>query len=201
MTQDEARSHLNFLLTLHLRREAAFGPLALTFLREQDLTTLGLSAEEQFTLTMAVAGTIAAEPKRYSLKLELLRKARQLLPQTRFLDPELARELDQDIQQTSAEFGIYTDAMKSDRRSAPDRHTMFVEADLPGYFLDLAQRHAGAYYQSKYKLTKEAKIAQNFGGAPGKFDPDQTALHKEFPGACAPVHGRADRRVSYHAAV
>ncbi len=196
MTQDEARSHLNFLLTLHLRREAAFGPLALTFLREQDLTTLGLSAEEQFTLTLAVAGTIAAEPKRYSLKLELLRKARQLLPQTRFLDPELARELDQDIQQTSAEFGIYTDAMKSDRRSAPDRHTMFVEADLPGYFLDLAQRHAGAYYQSKYKLTKEAKIAQKFGGAPGKFDPDQTALHKEFPGACAPF--MAVRTAGFH---
>ena len=196
MTQDEARSHLNYLLTLHLRREEAFGPLAITFLREQDLTTLGLSAEEQFTLIFAVARAIAPEPKRYSLKLELLQKARQLLPQTRFLDPELARELDQDIQKTSAEFGIYTDAMKSDRRSSPDRHTLLVETDLPGYFLDLAQKRAGAYYQSKYKLTKEAKIAQNFGGAPGKFEPDHTALHKEFPGACAPF--MAVRTTGFH---
>ncbi len=186
MTHDEARSHLNYLLTLHLRREEAFGPLAMTFLRENDLAQLGLSAEEQFTLTVAVAGSIAAEPKRYSLKLDLLRKARQLLPHTRFPDPELARDLDRDIQKTDAELGIYADAMKSDRRATADRRTFFVETDLPEYFLDLAQRHAAAYYQNKYKLPREARIAQNFGGAPGKFDPDGTALHKEFPGACAP---------------
>ncbi len=196
MTQEEARSHLNYLLTLHLRREEAFGPLAMTFLREQDLMALGLSAEEQFTLILATTKAIAAEPKRYSLKLELLRKARQLLPQTRFFDPELAKELDHDIQKTGAEFNIYTEAMKSDRRSSPDRHTLFVETDLPHYFLDLAQRHASAYYQNKYKLTKEAKIAQNFGGAPRRFDPEQTALHKEFPGACAPF--MAVRTTGFH---
>ena len=48
MTQDEARSYLNYLLTLSLRREDAFGPLALTFLREQDLDQLGILPEEQF---------------------------------------------------------------------------------------------------------------------------------------------------------
>ncbi len=196
MTQDEARSHLNYLLTLNLRREEAFGPLAMTFLREEDLMALGLSSEEQFTLILATTQAIAAEPKRYSLKLELLQKARQLLPQTRFPDPELARELDQDIQKTRAEFGIYTDAMKSDRRSPSDRHTLFVETDLPHYHLDLAQKHAGAYYQSKYKLTKEAKIAQNFGGPSKRFEPDHMAIHKEFPGACAPF--MAVRTTGFH---
>ncbi len=196
MTQDEARSYLNYLLTLNLRREEAFGPLAMAFLREQNLAALGIASEEQFTLIFATTRAIAAEPKRYSLKLELLKKARQLLPDTRFFDPELAKELDHDIEKTGVELNIYTEAMKSGRHASPDRHTVFVETDLPEYFLDLAQRHAGAYYQRKYKLTKEAKIAQNFGGSPRQFEPDRAALHKEFPGACAPF--MAVRTTGFH---
>ncbi|MCA9466059.1 MAG: hypothetical protein KC643_11545, partial [Nitrospira sp.] len=41
-------------------------------------------------------------------------------------------------------------------------------------------------YQDKYRLTKEAKTAQHFGGTPKKFEPENAAIHKEFPGACAP---------------
>lgn len=186
MTQDEARSYLNYLLTLSLRREEAFGPLAMTFLRERDLNALGLSPEEQFNLLFATTQAFAAEPKRYSIKLELLQKARQLLPDTRYFDPDLARQLDHDIQKASAELLIYTEAMKSSRHSGLDRQTLIVETDLPEYFLDLAQKRASAYYQNKYRLTKEAKTAQHFGGTPKRFEPDNQTLHKEFPGACAP---------------
>lgn len=186
MTQDEARSYLNYLLTLGLRREEAFGPLAIAFLREQDLTALGIAPEEQFSLFIATTQAIAEEPKRYSLKLELLQKARQLLATTRFFDPELDKDLAHNIQKTTAELAIYNDAMKSSRNASIDRHTLIVETDLPDYFLDLAQKRAGAYYQNKYRLTKEAKTAQHFGGAPKRFEPDNEALHKEFPGACAP---------------
>ena len=186
MTQDEARSYLNYLLTLSLRREEAFGPLAITFLREQDLTALGIAPEEQFSLIIATTQAIAAEPKRYPLKLELLQKARRLLSTTRFFDPELGKELDHDIRKTNAELNVYTEAMKSSRNSPSDRHTLIVETDLPEYFLDLAQKRAGTYYQNKYRLTKEAKTAQHFGGTPKRFEPDNEVLHKEFPGACAP---------------
>ncbi len=186
MTQDEARAYLNYLLTLGLRREEAFGPLAISFLREQNLTALGIAPEEQFSLIIATTQAIAAEPKRYSLKLELLQKARQLLSTTRFFDPELARELEHDIQKTHAELNIYTEAMKSSRNVPVDQHLLVIETDLPEYFLDLAQKRAGAYYQNKYRLTKEAKTAQHFGGTPKRFEPDNQALHKEFPGACAP---------------
>ncbi len=40
MTQEDARAYLNYLLTLHLRQEEAFGPLALAFVKENDLTQL-----------------------------------------------------------------------------------------------------------------------------------------------------------------
>ena len=72
MTLQEARAHLNYLLTLSLRREEAFGPLAMTFIREQDLDQLGLLPEEQFSLIIATTQAFAAEPKRYTIKLELL---------------------------------------------------------------------------------------------------------------------------------
>ena len=83
MTEQEARSYLNYLLTLNLRKEEAFGPLAFAFIKEEDLSHLGLLPEEQYTIIMATAQAFAAEPKRYTIKLELLQKARQLLPQTR----------------------------------------------------------------------------------------------------------------------
>ncbi len=186
MTSDDARAYLNYLLTLNLRREEAFGPLALTFLREHDLPTLGILPEEQFSLLIATSQAFAAEPKRYAIKLELLQKARQILPQTRFSDPELGHQLDQDIRKTNAELGIYTEAMKGAPPPSLDRQRLIVETDMPEYFLDLAQKRASAYFQAKYRLTKDAKTAQHFGGTPKRFEPENLALHKEFPGACAP---------------
>lgn len=185
MTAEEARSYLHYLLTLHLRREEAFGPLALAFIKEQDLTQLGLTPEEQFNLIMATAQVLAAEPKRYTLKVELLQRAIRLLPQTRYDDPELARELDHGIRKTQADLNIYTEAMKTPRPQG-DRQRLIVETDAPQYFLDIAQKRASTYYQNKYRLSKEAKTAQNFGGAPKKFDPENKEIHTEFPGACAP---------------
>ena len=186
MTQEEARAYVNYLFTLSLRREDAFGPLAITFLREHDLSQLGIIPEEQFNLLFATVQAFAAEPKRYSIKLELLQKARQLLPSTRFFDPELDRQLDHDIRKTNAELTIYNEAMKAPRGQMVEKQRLIVETDVPEYFLDIAQRRAAAYYQAKYRLTKEAKTAQHFGGAPRRFEPDNLALHKEFPGACAP---------------
>lgn len=80
MTPEDARAYLNYLFTLHLRQEEAFGPLSLAFIKEHDLTQLGLLPEEQFNLLMATATVFSAEPKRYTMKNELLQKARQLLP-------------------------------------------------------------------------------------------------------------------------
>ena len=186
MTLDEARSYLNYLLTLSLRREDAFGPLALTFLREQDLTQLGILPEEQFSLLLATIQAFASEPKRYTHKLELLQKARQLLPNTQHFDPEFAQQLDHDIKKTGAELAIYNEVMKGSRTPTLDKQRLIVESDIPEYFLDLAQKRAAAYYQAKYRLSKESKTAQHFGGTPRRFEPDNETVHKEFPGACAP---------------
>ncbi|MCA9472171.1 MAG: hypothetical protein MRJ96_15305 [Nitrospirales bacterium] len=185
MTQEEARSYLHYLLTLHLRREEAFGPLALAFIKEQNLGDLGLTPEERFNLMMATAQVLATEPKRYTLKLELLQKALKLLPETRYNDPALAQELGHGIRKTQADLGIYNEAMKTSR-SQSDRQRLIVESDAPQYFLDIAQKRASSYYQNKYRLSKEAKTAQNFGGSPKKFQPDNADIHTEFPGACAP---------------
>lgn len=186
MTEQEARSYLNYLLTLNLRREEAFGPLALAFIKEQNLSQLGLVPEEQFNLVVAVAQAFAAEPKRYTLKLELLQKALQLLPQTRYHDPGFVQDLEHSIKKTQADLGIYNEAMKTPRPQGLERQSLIVETDIPEYFLNLAQTRASAYYQSKYRLTKEAKTAQHFGGPAKKFEPENLAVHKEFPGACAP---------------
>ena len=50
MDLKEGRAHLNFLLTLNIRKEEAFGPLALTFIKEQDFDALGLSPDERMEL-------------------------------------------------------------------------------------------------------------------------------------------------------
>lgn len=189
MTPQEAKTHYNYLMTLCIRKEEAFGPLAFTFIKDHDLDQLGLSPEEQFNLYMATSEAFAAEPKRYTHKLECLQKAQQLLPRTQFADPELTRHLFQEIQKTAAELDIYNEAMraaKSPSAPAADRLRLIVETDLPDYFLNTAQKRAAAYYQNKYKLTKEAKTAQHFAGAPRKFEPDNPAVQKEFAGACAP---------------
>ena len=186
MTEQEARSYLNYLLTLNLRQEEAFGPLAMAFIKEHNLSQLGLVPEEQFNLVMATAQAFAAEPKRYSLKLELLQKALQLVPQTRYGDPALAQDLEHAIKKTQADLGIYTEAMKTPRPQGLERQSLIVETDIPEYFLNIAQARASAYYQNKYRLTKDAKTAQHFGGPAKNFEPDNLAVHKEFPGACAP---------------
>jgi hypothetical protein len=196
MTTDEARAHYNYLLTLCIRREEAFGPLALAFLREPAFEGLGLTAEERFTLYTAVADAFAPEPKRYTHKLECLQKAKDLLPRTRFWDPGLARQLQQDIQKTTAELDIYSQAMKVPRAQDLRMQRLIVETDAPEYFLDLAQRRAAAYYQDKYRMPPPAKTAQHFGGAPKNFDPDNAAIQKEFPGACAPF--MAARTNAFH---
>ena len=186
MTEQEARSYLHYLLTLGLRREEAFGPLALTFIKEHNLTALGLLPEEQFNLIMATVQAFVAEPKRYTLKLELLQKAHQLLPSTCYHSPDLQQELEYEIKKTQADLATYNEVMKAARPSGLERQRLVVETDIPEYFLDIAQKRAAAYYQNKYRLSKESKTAQHFGGAPKKFDPENPVVQKEFPGACAP---------------
>ena len=186
MTEQEARSYLNYLLTLNLRREEAFGPLAMAFIKDHDLFQLGLLPEEQYTIIIATTQAFAQEPKRYSLKLELLQKARQLLPQTRYYDPTLIEELDHTIKKTQADLGIYNETMKTPRPQGLDRQSLIVETDIPEYFLDTAQKRASTYYQNKFRLSKDAKTAQHFTAGPKRFEPDNLTVHKEFPGACAP---------------
>ncbi len=181
----EARSYVNYLLTLSIRREEAFGALAFTFIKENDMEAVGLLPEEQFSLLMAIVQAFAPEPKRYTQKLELLNRAKGLLARTSYSNPELGRQLDYDIRKTQAELRIYDDAMRP--AGLPlDKQLLIVQSDVPDYILDIAQKRAGAYYQEKYHLTKEAKAGQHFTGGPRKFEPDNENVHREFPGACAP---------------
>lgn len=190
MTLDEARSQYNYLMTLCIRKEESFGPLALTFVKEHDLDQLGLTPEEQFNLFMATSDAFAAEPKRYTHKLECLQRAQRLLGRTHYANADLARHLTYEIQKTSAELEIYGEAYKTAHtqpsESAPEPCRIIVETDLPDYFLTVAQKRAMSYYQNKYKLTKEAKVAQHFAGPARKFEPANPAVQKEFAGACAP---------------
>ena len=189
MTPQDARAHYNYLLTLCLRKEESFGPLAFAFLKEHDLEQLGLTPEEQFNLYMATSEVFAAEPKRYNHKLECLQKASQTLRRTYYDNPELARQLAQEIQRTATEWELYNEAMRAPRTAqAPvvDKHRIIVETDLPDYFLTTAQKRASSYYQNKFRLTKEAKTAQHFTGQTRKFEPENLSVHKEFAGACAP---------------
>ncbi|WP_447976568.1 hypothetical protein [Candidatus Nitrospira bockiana] len=189
MTPQDARAHYNYLLTLCLRKEESFGPLAFAFLKEHDLERLGLTPEEQFNLYMATAEVFAAEPKRYNHKLECLQKAEQVLRRTQYDNPELARQIAQEIRKTAAEWELYNEAMRAPRaapQAPPARQPIIVETDLPDYFLTTAQKRAASYYQNKFKLTKDAKTAQHFTGPTRKFEPDNPSVHKEFAGACAP---------------
>ena len=107
----EARSYVNYLLTLSIRREEAFGALAFTFIKENDMKALGLLPEEQFNLLMAIIQAFAPEPKRYTQKLELLKRAKELQKQTRYSNPELIRQLEFDTLKTQAELDIYDEAI------------------------------------------------------------------------------------------
>ena len=190
MTPQEARSQYNYLITLCIRKEESFGPLAMSFIKEHDLDRLELTPEEQFNLFMATSDAFAAEPKRYTHKLECLQKAQRLLGRTPYANPDLSRHLAYEIQKTSAEVDIYNEAFKTARSqtSGPGAEPcrIIVETDLPDYFLTVAQKRASAYYQHRYRLAKEAKVAQHFAGPARKFEPENPAVHKEFAGACAP---------------
>jgi len=188
MTPQEARAHLHYLMSLCLRKEESFGPLAFEFGRTCDLDQLGLLPEEQFNLWMALADAYADEPKRFKFKLEALQKALDVLHRSRYADQELLRHIRQEIQKTEAELAIYNEAYRTQRPSAPGKFQIIVETDLPDYFLATAQKRATAYYQKKFKLSSEAHTAQQFKnpGTERKFQPDNLIVHKEFPGACAP---------------
>lgn len=186
MTSHEARAYFNYLLTLSIRKEEAFGPLALSFIREHDLDQLGLLPEEQFNLYMATADAFAPEPKRFSHKLDCLQRAQRVLPQTRFDDPQLAQHLAFEIKKTSAELEIYAEAFPSQRDPSLARQRLIIETEFPDYVLHTAQQRAAAYFQTKYKLPAEAKTAQHFTSASRKFEPDNPHVQKEFAGACAP---------------
>jgi len=183
---NEARAYLNYLLTLGLRREEAFGPMALDFIRETDFEAIGLLPEEQFSLIMATVQALADEPKRYILKLEMLNRARELVDKTTYNNPQLTRQIDQDIKKTTAEVNIYNEAMRPAKSAGPDKQRLVVQTEAPEYFLDIAQKRASTYYQNKFGLSKEEKTAQHFGGGPRKFEPDNLKAHREYPGACGP---------------
>ena len=182
----ETRAHLNYLLTLGLRREEAFGPMALNFIKEKNFENGGLLPEEQFSLIMATVQALAEEPKRYNIKLDMLKRAAGLLEKTSFHDPQLVRQIDQDIKKTEAELTIYNEAMRPAKNVTQEKQKLIVQCDAPEYFLDVAQKRATSYYQNKFGLSKESKTAQHFGGGARKFDPDNKDVQKEFPGACAP---------------
>ena len=189
MTPDEARAQYNFLLTLCIRKAETFGPLAFAFIKDHNLNDLGLLPEEQFNLFVATAEAFAEEPKRYTHKLDCLQKAFDVLPDTSFFDPGLARQINQDIQRLKAEIELYAAAMRPGRQAAASgspSQRIVVETDMPDYYLSIAQQRASAYYQDKYRLTKESKIAQHFTSTTRKFEPETVAVQKEFPGACAP---------------
>ena len=137
----EARSYVNYLLTLSIRREEAFGALAFTFIKENDMEALGLLPEEQFSLLMAIIQAFAPEPKRYTQKLELLNRTKELLARTSYSNPELGRQLDYDIRKTQAELKIYDDAMRP--AGLPlNKQLLIVQSDVPDYILDIAQKRA-----------------------------------------------------------
>ena len=186
MDTSETRAHLNYLLTLGLRREEAFGPMALNFIKEKNFENGGLLPEEQFSLIMATVQALAEEPKRYNIKLDMLKRAAGLLEKTSFHDPQLVRQIDQDIKKTEAELTIYNEAMRPAKNVTQEKQKLIVQCDAPEYFLDIAQKRATSYYQDKFGLSKESKTAQHFGGGARKFDPDNKDVQKEFPGACAP---------------
>ena len=190
MTLEEARAHYNFLLSLCIRKAESFGPMAFTFIKDQSFVDAGLTPDEQFNLLMATADSFADEPKRYGHKLDCLERASELLPKTHYYDVTLARHLSQEIQRLKTELDLYQTALKPAQSGASvsqaDRHRIIVETDMPDYFMSIAQQRAARYFQEKFRLSKEAKVAQHFASQVRRFEPDNAVVHKEFPGACAP---------------
>ncbi|PIR01245.1 MAG: hypothetical protein COV66_02180 [Nitrospinae bacterium CG11_big_fil_rev_8_21_14_0_20_45_15] len=183
---ESAHAYVNYLLTLSIRKAEAFGALAYTFIKEQDLDQLKILPEEQFSLTIATVQSLTDEPKRYGLKINLLEKALALVSKTRYYSPAIVRQIEFDIKKTKAELDIYRNAMRPAQVGVEEPQTLVVESDVPSYFLCTAKKRASEYYLNKFRLSKEAKTAQNFSGTPRSFDPNNSAIQKEFSGACAP---------------
>jgi hypothetical protein len=188
MTTQEARAYFHYLMTLCIRNEEAFAPLALKFVREHDLDQLGLLPEEQVNVFMAMAEAYGDEPKRYSQKLECLQKAEAILSKGRYADPGLANALRHAIRKIEADREIYNEACRAQRAHSGEKQRIIIETDLPDYFLTIAQKRAAGYYRQKFKLSDEAQRAQEFTqpSAHRKFEPQNTTVHKGFPGSCPP---------------
>ena len=124
LNTSKARAHLNYLLTLGLRREEAFGPMALNFIKEKSFESGELLPEEQFSLIMATVQALAEEPKRYNVKLDMLKRAAGLLEKTSFHDAQLVRQIDQDIKKTEAELAIYNEAMRPTKNVAQEKQKL-----------------------------------------------------------------------------
>jgi hypothetical protein len=189
VNEAEGRAHFNFLMTLAIRREEAFGPLAMAFIRDHDLDALGLTHGEQVNLYLATAQAFPGEPRRHPHKLQYLKRARAALAQTAASDPGLLRDLDQEIARTAAELDIYTQTMKPAAAPAggeATRQRLIVECDLPEYFLATAPRRAADYYRTRYAVSDQERIGLNFKGPTRRFQPDNPVLHKDLAGACAP---------------
>ena len=203
MTPDQARAQYNFLLTLCIRKAEAFGPLAFAFIKDHDLNAFGLTPEEQFNLLVATAEAFAEEPKRYTHKLDCLQKALEILPATSFFDPELARQLQQDIQRLKAELDLYSAAMRPERPACQEGppQRIVVETDMPDYYLSIAQQRAAAYYQEKYRLTKESKIAQHFTVHHAQVRAGDHGRPEGVPRSLRAVRCGENRRVACHVAV
>ena len=138
MILEETRAQYNDFLTYCITREEAFGPLALTFLRELGFDKPGLTTEEQFILHTANAETFAAEPKHLSQKLNCPEKAHDPLAKTRFWKPAMARQFRQDIQRTNAELELCNQVMRVPRAHDLQGRRLIVETNAPNHFLDLA---------------------------------------------------------------
>ena len=186
MTPEEARSYLNYLLTLGIRREQSFAPLAAAFIREQDMEALGLLPDEQVSLLLAAAQSFAPEPRRYSVKLDFLQRAQALLPRTRLAGSPVEAQVGQELRKTAYELDRYHEAVRVNRTDTDERERIIIESMAPEYFTDIAQKRAAAHYQNRYHLTPEARRAQNYTGPAQQFEPENTAIHKEFEGACGP---------------
>ncbi len=186
MTPEEARSYLNYLLTLGIRREQAFAPLAAAFIREQDLDALGLLPDEQVNLLLAAAQSFAPEPRRYGAKLDFLQRAQALLPRTRLAGSTVEAQVGQELRKTAHELERYHEAVRVSRPGGDERERIIIESMAPAYFTDLAQKRAAEHYQQRYHLTPEAHRAQNYTGPAQQFEPENSTIHKEFEGACGP---------------
>ena len=151
---------------------------------------------------MAVTEAFADEPKRYNHKLECLQKAADLLPMPRFFEPDLARQRHQDIQRLRAELELYSAAMRPDRLgSRPTvtvRQQIIIESDLPDYVLSIAQQKASSYYQEKYRLTKEAKVAQHNLKPPPSIRTGDIRYPQRVPGCMCSDCGGSHQRLAYH---